>query len=91
MKFSLELGQMEKNTIEYDFNQLLGRLVISVNRQPIKKSVRLFSEPLREVHVFTVGQAEPYSVRIEKERKLLYGQVNRVFVDNRLVQCHDGV
>lgn len=88
MKFSLQLGQAEKHLVEYNFNQLLGRLVISVNKQTIKRQVRLFSEPLREVHVFRVDE---WSVRIEKERQLLYGQINRVFINDRLVQCHKGV
>jgi hypothetical protein len=30
-------------------------------------------------------------VRIEKERKLLFGQRCRVFVNNRLYKCFEGV
>jgi hypothetical protein len=91
MKFILEIGETEKHTVEYDFNQLLGRLTIKVNNRPVKEHVRLFSEPVQEVHVFVLGQNEKSSVRIEKNRKLLFGQTNRVFVNNRLVQCYQGV
>jgi hypothetical protein len=91
MKFSLEIGEVEKHTIEYQFNQLLGVLTIKVNEKPVKKHVRLFDEPVKELHVFVVGVREKLAVKIEKERKLLYGQKNRVFVNDRLVKYCEGV
>ena len=91
MKFSLEIGDTEKHTIDYEFNQLLGILTIKVNQKPVKKHVRLFDEPVKELHVFVVGNQEKFSVKIEKERKLLFGQRNRVFVNDRLVKYCEGV
>lgn len=91
MKFSLEIGEMEKHTIEYRFNQLLGALTIKVNNKPIKRHVRLFDEPIKELHVFMVGDQEKYDVKIEKERKLLFGQKNRIFVNDRLIKYCEGV
>ena len=91
MKFSLEIGEAEKHTIEYEFNQLLGTLTIKVNEKPVKKHVRLFDEPVKELHVFVVGNQEKMAVKIEKERKLLFGQRNRVFVNDRLVKYCEGV
>jgi hypothetical protein len=91
MKFSLEIGTVEKHTIQYEFNQLLGTLTIKVNNQPVKKHRRLFDEPLKELHVFMVGVQETLAVKIEKERKLLFGQRNRVFVNDRLVKYCEGV
>jgi len=91
MKFSLEIGEAEKHTVEYEFNQLLGTLTIKVNDKPVKKHVRFFDEPVKELHVFVVGNQEKFSVKIEKERKLLFGQRNRVFVNDRLVKYCEGV
>ncbi|MEO5804320.1 MAG: hypothetical protein ABIR24_12405 [Verrucomicrobiota bacterium] len=91
MKFSLEIGDAEKHTIDYEFNQLLGTLTIKVNQKPVKKHVRLFDEPVKELHVFVVGNEEKFAVKIEKERKLLFGQRNRVFVNDRLVKYCEGV
>lgn len=91
MKFSIEIGETEKHSIEYEFNQLFGALTIKVNDKPIKKHLRLFDEPVRELHVFVVGDEEKFSVKIEKERKLLFGQKNRVFVNDRLVKYCEGV
>ncbi|MEO7298916.1 MAG: hypothetical protein ABI042_10115 [Verrucomicrobiota bacterium] len=91
MKFSLEIGETEKHNIKYTFNQLFGRLTITVNDKPIKRCLRLFDEPLRELHVFTLGEREKFAVKIEKERKLLFGQKNRVFVNDRLVKYCEGV
>ncbi|MEP6662423.1 MAG: hypothetical protein ABJC04_02055 [Verrucomicrobiota bacterium] len=90
MKFSLEVGDLEKHTIEYEFNQLLGTLTIKVDQQPVKKHRRLFDEPVKELHVFVVGEQERFSIKIEKERKLLFGQKNRVFVNDRLVKYCEG-
>lgn len=91
MRFKIELGENEKHTIEYEFNQLLGRLMIKVDNKPVQQSTRLFSEPVRQNFEIAVGEHEKYVVRIEKQRMNLYGQVNRVFVNNRLTQFYQGI
>ena len=91
VKFAIEIGDTEKHRLEYNFNQLLGSLVIKVNEKPIKKSVRLINEPILEVHAFVVGDQEKSDVRIEKERKPLLGCRNRLYVNNRLVRVFSGI
>jgi hypothetical protein len=91
VKFAIEIGEAEKNLLEYNFNQLLGSTVIKVNEKPIKKSVRLINEPVREVHAFVVGDQEKSQVRIEKERKLLVGCRSRLYINNRLVRVFSGI
>lgn len=91
MRFCLEVGEAERHLVEYAFNQLLGQLWIRVNQQPVKHNVRLFDEPLTETHTLEIGKTERITVRIEKERKLLFGQRCRVFVNNRLYKCFEGV
>ncbi len=91
MKFNLEIGEAEKHMVEFNFDQLLGQLVIMVNKQEVKRSVRLFNEPLKETHTLQVGDGEGVSVRIEKERKLLFGQKCRVFLNDRLYKYYEGV
>jgi len=91
MKFCLEVGETERHLIEFEFNQLLGQLHIRVNRQEIKRQVRLFNEPVRETHVVQVGRNERWTVRIEKERKPLFGQRCRVFLNERLYRCYEGL
>ena len=91
MTFSVEIGDREKHTLKYKFNQLLGYLSIKVNGQSVKQRVRLFDEPIKEQHSFVVGQNEKLDVKIEKERKLLFGQKNRVFVNGRLAKYYEGV
>jgi hypothetical protein len=86
MRFTIEFGDKEKHRLEYSFNQLIGRLVIKVNERPIKITYRLMNEPLKEVHVFQIGRFEKTLVRIEKQRKQLFGHLSRVFVNNRLVK-----
>ena len=90
MKFSLKVGELTNNQIEYDFNQLLGRVVIALNQQEVKRSVRLFNEPTKETHLVQVA-AERLSVRIEKERRQLYGCKWLVFLNDRLLKSYEGV
>ena len=91
MKFSIVIGETEKNRLEYKFNQLFGSLLIKVNEQPIKQCTRVINEPLLEVHAFIIGKFEKSSIRIEKERKPLLGHRNRVYVNNRLLKVYEGV
>ncbi len=91
MKFTIEIGDAEKHRLEYNFNQLLGSLVIKVNEKAIKQSVRLVNEPVLEVHAFVVGDQEKSQVRIEKQRKPLLGSKSRLYVNNRLVKVFNGI
>ncbi len=90
MKFVIEIGDAEKHRLEYNFNQLLGSLVIKINEKPIKKARRLINEPILEVHAFAVGEQEKSDIRIEKERKPLIGSKHRIYVNNRLVKVFNG-
>jgi len=91
MKLVLELGEQEKTVLEFHFNQLLGLSQIFINNKPVKQQRRWFSEPLFEAHEVEVGEMEKAHVRIEKERKLLFGQKYRVYVNQRLTRVCDGV
>jgi len=91
MKFSIVIGETEKNRLEYKFNQLFGSLLIKVNEQPIKQVTRLINEPQLEIHILTIGKFEKSTVRIEKERKPLLGHRNRLYVNNRLLKVYEGV
>jgi hypothetical protein len=91
MTFALDIGETEKNHIEFTFNQLMGSTVIKVNDKLVKKNTRWFSEPLKEQHEFEVGQNERHTVFIEKQRKMLFGQKYLVYVNQRLVKLIHGV
>lgn len=91
MKFCFEVGEVERHLIEFAFNQLLGQLCIRVDQEEVRNSVRLFDEPLTETHTLQVGKCERINVRIEKERKMLFGQRCRVFLNDRLYKCYEGV
>jgi len=91
MRFCLEVGEVERHLIEFDSNHLLGRLQIKVNKKEVKRSAHLFNEPLNETHSFNVGETERLVVRIEKERKMLFGNKCRVFLNDRLYKCYEGV
>jgi hypothetical protein len=91
MKFSIEVGSAEKHLIEFQFNQLLGQSRVTVDGEQVFRKKRWFSEPKADRFDFKVGQFEPVRIRIEKERKLIFGSKYRVYIDNRLTQLHQGV
>jgi hypothetical protein len=66
VQFSFDIGDTEKHSVEFEFNQLLGRTLIRVDGQEIQRNRRLFSEPLRQDFEFNVGTKEIVVVRIEK-------------------------
>ena len=92
MRFSLIVGEAEKHIVDFKFNQLLGRLTIKVDDRVVKRGVRWFSEPLfEEYHHDIMGHRECVSVKIEKERRLLFASKYRVYVQNRLTDVFQGV
>ena len=91
MRFSIDLGNNEKHTFEFNFNQLLGRSVVKVNGEEVFRKDRWFSEPLVDKYDFEVGQFERVRIRIEKIRKRLFASRYCVYVDNRLAQLHQGM
>jgi hypothetical protein len=91
VKFEIDIGETEKHRLAYQYNQLLGRLVIKVNQKPVKEITRLLNEPLLEIHELTLGRQETFNVRIEKERKAFFGHTNRLYVNNRLFRVYEGL
>ena len=90
MRFAIDIGEVEKHRVEFNFNQLLGSTVIKVNGQEVQRKVRLFSEPVHEQHQVEVGKTERHTVFIRKKRKLLFGQKFFVYVNQRLVKAFTG-
>ena len=90
MKFKIEVGEVEKHLVEFNHNQLIGSLLIKVDKQTVYHSTRMLNEPVAEVYQFVVGQMEKTEVRIEKIRKQLFGHRNSVYVGNRLARVYDG-
>ncbi|MGA2684066.1 MAG: hypothetical protein ABSF51_03340 [Verrucomicrobiota bacterium] len=90
MKFSFEVGDLEKHRVEFNFNQLCGTLLIRVDDKPVRRATRLLNEPIHEVFDFMVGDAERWPVRIEKRRKPLFGSRNVLYVNHRLTRVVEG-
>ena len=90
MKFVIAVGDADKHAVEFNFNQLLGSLVIRVDDRPVFQSTRIFNEPVNEVYRFVIEGREKTTVRIEKRRKPLFGHHNTVFVNERLARVVDG-
>ena len=62
---------IKKHQIEYDFNQLLGRLIIRLDQKEVIRNTRLFKELIRESRLVQVAETGQLAVRIEKERRQL--------------------
>ncbi|MEY4385669.1 MAG: hypothetical protein RLY20_952 [Verrucomicrobiota bacterium] len=86
MKFTIEVGEVEKHQVEYSFNPLLGVLVVKVDGLTVQRHVRLVNEPLHESHALVVGKREQQSIRFERERTSTFTRRGCVFVNNRLAK-----
>ncbi len=91
MKFVIEIGEVKKQRIEFSFNQLLGRTVIRSNGRELRRNVRLFGEPLSDTHVLDFSEVERIELKIQKQRQSMFDSRYLVFVNNRLIQCFQGI
>ena len=92
MKYTLEVaGNIERYLLDYQFNELLGSMVIKIDNQEVKRAVYLFGGPKKESLALTLGKNETVNVRIERERKFPFGHSSCVFVNERLVKRYEGV
>jgi hypothetical protein len=94
LDFSFEVGDQEKHTVHFVYDQTWGGLTISVDDLPVIKRTQIISFTTSSKFPFTVGVTEKHEVVIEKRRKLMYAglrpQVAIVTVDGRLIGQYDG-
>ena len=91
MRFNIEIGGIKKHRIEYEFNQLLGRLIIKLDRKEIERNDRFFGKPVKQTHVIQVDPEERVAVRIERKRRSLFGCKCLVYLNERLFECYEGI
>ncbi|MGJ4844882.1 hypothetical protein [Leifsonia sp. Le1] len=93
--FSFSVGEREKHTIVYLFDQWWGWLTITVDGTMVVEKFITLNFRLRQVFEFTVGVDERHVVRIEKSRPLLVAfarpQPTRAFCDGVLAAEDSGV
>jgi hypothetical protein len=85
LEFSFDVGNAERHTVDFAFDQWSGFLTISVDGKRVIRDWRLISFGLTKTYRLTVGEAERHDVVIVKGRKLVgatfRAQVCRVFID----------
>jgi hypothetical protein len=64
-------GELKKHQIVYDFNQLLGRLVIKLNQQEVKRRIRLFNEPSEKPTCFKWKRSDWWCVSRKSATRFL--------------------
>jgi hypothetical protein len=91
---SFTVGEREKHTVVYQFDQFWGWLTITVDGVLTVKSLVTLTFRLVSTFTFDVGITEVHAVRIEKHRALYRSfakpQPIRAFVDGSLVAETDG-
>jgi hypothetical protein len=89
------VGDQEKHTVVFMFDQMWGWLTISVDDVMIVKGLVTLSFRLVTAFDFRVGQDEVHAVRIEKHRPLVASfarpQPIKGFVDGVLIAENDGL
>ncbi|MFY9613761.1 MAG: hypothetical protein WAT58_00025 [Candidatus Dormiibacterota bacterium] len=94
LDFTFEVGDQEKHTVRFLYDQMWGKLVISVDNEPVIQQTRILSFSTVSKYPFAVGVDEKHNVVIEKKRKLMYAgfrpQVATVTVDGKEIGQYDG-
>jgi len=87
LEFSFDVGESERHTVHFYFDQWSGFLTISVDGKRVIRDWRLISFGLTKSYRFSVGDTERHDVVIVKERKLVgaafRSQICRVFIDSK--------
>ncbi len=95
MQFSFEVGNEEKHTVEFYFNQFWGNLNIKVDGVKVIKDFIFISFRLVRRYDFTVGEKEKHAVAIEKHRPLVAAgfrpSTYTVFVDGKTLNTYRGM
>ena len=86
MKFSVEIGNEEKQLISYHFNKFWGNVKICVNGKKVKSDFRMYSINLSKTYEFNVGLKETHQIKIVKIRP----QLNAAFSSNTYQIFVDG-
>ncbi|MDB6028409.1 MAG: hypothetical protein JWM68_4632 [Verrucomicrobiales bacterium] len=87
MKFSLEIGDVEKHRVDCETNPFWAMCIIKVDDVEKAKVRHVFFGPRCESHSFEVGKAERLHVTVENIRRLFARETHRVFVNGRLIKC----
>lgn len=94
MKFSFEVGHVEKYIVEFEFDQFSGNLSIKVDGKDRINDFRIASFELTKTYEFEVGNEEVHQVKIEKIRKLILAGFRKskykVYIDGILCQEYEG-
>jgi hypothetical protein len=88
LDFTFEVGEREKHSVRFYYNQFWGNARISVDGVIVKRFLALFSISTSRWYRFAVGGEERHNVEIQKERKWLFAfareQNLQVFIDGVL-------
>lgn len=94
MEFEFDVGTVEVHRVHLRYDQTGGRIVISVDGQPVVDEVRLVSLSTKKAYRFKVGIQEQHDVRIQKERKVLLAgarpQTAKVWIDDQFIGAYEG-
>lgn len=85
LDFSFPVGESERHTVHFSFDQFWGWLTINVDGQPVIRDWRVLSFSLTKEYRLTVGEKERHGVVIAQHRQLAFAgfrsQTCRVFID----------
>jgi hypothetical protein len=88
MDLTFEVGEHERHSVQYHFNQSTGFGKISVDGKIVKRIFQMLSMSTISSCKFTVGKDEIHNVEIQRERKRAFGgflpQIYRVLVDGKV-------
>jgi hypothetical protein len=73
MHFTFEVGDHERHSVQYHFNQSTGFGKISIDDKIVKRIFQMLSMSTISSSRFSVGKEEVHNVEIQRERKRAFG------------------
>jgi hypothetical protein len=96
MKFTFSVGNNEKHTINFDFNQLWGKLIVKVDNKDIIDTIQMWKTPFstKEPISFEVGDKEKHKIKIVKNASPIFAGFlpckYEVYIDENLFNTYSG-
>ncbi len=96
MKFIFSLGNNEKHTVNFEFNQLWGKLIVKVDDKDIIDTIQMWKSPFstKQPITFEVGDKEKHAVKIVKNMfPILAGFFPckyEIYIDEKLFNTYSG-
>lgn len=96
MQFTFSVGNNEKHIVDFNYNQLWGKLKVKVDNKEVMDMLQMWKTPFstKQPITFEVGDKERHAVKIDKNMFPVFAGFfpckYEVYVDEKLINTYSG-